>query len=131
MTDAVDWIREEWRSNPFCWGTRYECFLGVCDFVERAVGRDPGFFWRGRYHDEDAARSLMRVETVLDALSDGFESIEIDQYSGPLMRGCVVVCDVAEEQICGIFDGAFFMFKTPGGLRYARNVEVLRVWKCV
>lgn len=131
MPDAVDWIRKEWRSNPFAWGTRYECFLGSCDFVERVTGNDPGFYWRGKYHDEQSARALMEIETILDALSDGFETIEIEEYRGDPVRGCVVVCEISGEQICGVFDGSFFMFKTPCGLRQAREVKILRAWKCV
>lgn len=130
MPDALAWIRKEWRQNDFAWGTHCECFLGVCSYAERITGRDPGTKWRGKYNDEQSAHSLQEDYSILHELTVGFSEIGIEPWTAIIERGCIVICDFGGRDICGIFDGVYFMFKTPDGLRQSKAANVVRIWKC-
>jgi hypothetical protein len=128
---AIAATLERWHREPFAWGSS-DCDLSMADYVQMLTGKDPAAAWRDRYQDEAGAKAFIGCAGGnVHLVTTGMASIGLMPVSEPL-RGDVVVVDIGEMQITGLYLDPWVALRMEGRrtLR-TKRFPILKAWRCV
>lgn len=127
MTDHTSQTLKHWRSVPFSYENGEDCLMSLADHVFRVTGVDYGKPWRGKYRTEREALAQIDKWNGAENIIDTSNLKRTDQPQ----RGDIILAEISEKQIGGIFTGDTVAFRLQRGVAEINHklIKIIAAWR--
>lgn len=128
----LDAAIERARSQPFAYG-QLDCLLFAADVIFAITGTDLASPYRDTYHDQAGAEQILlehggSIEQLVSSVL-GDPAHASAARRGDLVVATLPTVEGGNRDCAGICVGHYFVFPTPGGLRFDRRGCIRLAWQ--